>query len=709
MLTPLTPADRRVVGHYRLRGRLGSGGMGTVYLGVGADDQPVAVKVIRSDLLDSPEFRARFRVEAAAAARVRGGCVARVLDADPDADEPWMATEYVEGVNLMTAVNRGGRLDGANLLTLAVGLAEGLVAVHAVNVVHRDLKPSNILLSWEGPKIIDFGLARAEDLTSNTSTGNVIGTVAWMAPERLNGESATRAADVFAWGMCVAYAARGRHPFEAQTAAATAMRILSTEPALDGVPDALLPTVAAALRRDPAARPDAVELVERLTGQRIASPLDVGLATSRLLADWVPPSPEPAIGGSVGSGGAGGSGGSARGAGQDGPSSLGGESGPAREGALAGGAAFADGAALAGETGSAGGTGSIGSATGSGELAGVDDSLAGRGPAAAPSTPGAGAARVPGSAGRPSRRRRRLLRLALVIVILLAATAMARPLFDGARGESGNPPGTVFSSGPLTAGPDGTAGTASAASVLAAAAAGAGAGAGASSGPSAGPGPSDGAVPPGATLSPSDAATAAQVLPTATGRPIDAAPPARTIVVSADDAPVTTYFGPTTLGLFGGARGTVPSGTPVQVYCGVYAQQVTVGNSTTRLWVYTSPGWVPAGYVESGSSAPGDAPSCLGTVSNPKLGSGPPRPDTGPFPLTQTVSVLQLAGGVVGMLTNALLAVDPVGQLVGGTFVVLRCQQADGNNTVWDQLVSGGWIQNSYVYSGTSGSPAPAC
>ncbi|MBL7518892.1 serine/threonine protein kinase, partial [Frankia sp. CNm7] len=257
MLTPLSPGDRRALGQYRLKGRLGTGGMGTVFLGVSPEGRPVAVKVIRADLLDEPEFRERFRREVTAAARVRGDHVARVLDADLDAEQPWMATEYVEGTNLMTAVTRHGRLDGTSLATLAAGLAEGLVAVHAAGVVHRDLKPANILLTWEGPKIIDFGLARADDLTGNTSGGNLIGTVAWMAPEQLNGDPATPATDVFNWGLCVAFAARGRHPFEAQTAAATAMRILSTEPALDGVPPQTRALVAAALDRDPAARPSA--------------------------------------------------------------------------------------------------------------------------------------------------------------------------------------------------------------------------------------------------------------------------------------------------------------------------------------------------------------------------------------------------------------------------------------------------------------------
>ncbi|MBX6387925.1 MAG: serine/threonine protein kinase, partial [Frankia sp.] len=295
MLTPLGPNDRRTVGTYRLRGRLGSGGMGTVYLGVAVDERLVAVKVIRPDLLGEREFRERFRREVTAARRVRGTCVARVLDADPDADEPWMATEYVDGMSLLTAVSRHGRLHGPSLESLALGLAEGLIAVHAAGVVHRDLKPANILLSWEGPKIIDFGLARADDLSANTSGGNLIGTVAWMAPEQLNGDPATPASDVFNWGLCVAFAARGRHPFEAQTAAATAMRILSTQPALDGVPPALLPVVTAALDRDPTHRPTAVGLVSALTGQPLSTPAEASaVSRARLLANWVPPQASPA-------------------------------------------------------------------------------------------------------------------------------------------------------------------------------------------------------------------------------------------------------------------------------------------------------------------------------------------------------------------------------------------------------------------------------
>jgi hypothetical protein len=307
---------------------------------------------------------------------------------------------------------------------------------------------------------------------------------------------------------------------------------------------------------------------------------------------------------------------------------------------------------------------------------------------------------------RRRRRRRRLVLLALVAVLLLIAALIARPLIEADRAGGGPTAAAKGPGGSLTAGATGPA---------------------AVGGPVGGPGRANGgpagasglgqlaaaatgtAEVSGVPTPPSGQATAPLGQPSSSGLPIDAAPPARTVVVNSNGGPVTVYLGPTTLSLFGGASGTVPSGTPVDVYCGVYAQQVTAGNTTTRLWVYTSSGWIPAGYVQSGTSAPSGAPACVGSVSRPQLGSSAPRPDTGPFPVTKTVAVLQIVGGVVGALTKALLGADPVGQLVGGALVVLRCQQTDGNNTVWDQLLSGGWVQHSYIYSGTNGSPAPPC
>jgi serine/threonine protein kinase len=296
MLTALTATDPAAVGRYRLQGRLGTGGMGTVYLGFDPGGRPAAVKVIRSDLVDDVEFRDRFRREVAAARRVRGSFVAQVLDAGVDEAPPWMATEYVDGVSLSAAVAKRGRLDGAMLADVAGGLANALVSVHAAGLVHRDVKPSNILLSWDGPKIIDFGIARALDGTVHTGTGDVLGSVAWMAPEQLRGERAGPAADVFAWAMCVVFAARGRHPFPAETPAATAIRMLQDDPDLAEVPEHLIPLLARALDKDPARRPSAVETVSALVGADVTDLAEAEDATRRAVdALWSSPAPPPVV------------------------------------------------------------------------------------------------------------------------------------------------------------------------------------------------------------------------------------------------------------------------------------------------------------------------------------------------------------------------------------------------------------------------------
>ncbi|WP_051105734.1 protein kinase domain-containing protein [Parafrankia discariae] len=292
MLEPLIDSDPRAIGPYRLSGRLGTGGMGAVYLGFDPARRPAAVKVVRPDLLGDAEFRGRFRQEVAAARRVRGSFVAAVLDADVDAPTPWMATEYVDGVSLQTAVGRRGRLDGPMLAGLAAGLANALVAVHAAGLVHRDLKPSNVLLAWDGPKIIDFGIARALDATSHTTAGGVLGTVAWMAPEQLRGERVGPPGDIFAWALCVVFAARGRHPFPADAPAVSALRMLADDPDLTGVPDHLLPLLAGALAKDPGLRPTATQVVSSLAGVAVTS-LDEADAAARGLigTGWVPPTP----------------------------------------------------------------------------------------------------------------------------------------------------------------------------------------------------------------------------------------------------------------------------------------------------------------------------------------------------------------------------------------------------------------------------------
>ncbi|WP_235488201.1 LppP/LprE family lipoprotein, partial [Frankia sp. AvcI1] len=277
---------------------IGAGGMGVVYLGFGDDGKPVAVKVPSAGLADNPEFRSRFRHEVDAARRVRGSSVATVLDADLTGERPWMATEYVEGRSLADAVATRGELDDRLVHGLAIGLADALVAIHAAGVVHRDLKPANILLAWDGPKVIDFGIARAGDSTSHTRTGMLIGTLVWMAPEQLRGERAGPPADIFAWGACVAFAAAGRPPFRGERAEAVGMQILTAEPDLDGLPPDLVGVVRAALEKEPARRPTASELLRRLVGRDVRSPADSDEASETALAQvWsLPPTPPQGAG-----------------------------------------------------------------------------------------------------------------------------------------------------------------------------------------------------------------------------------------------------------------------------------------------------------------------------------------------------------------------------------------------------------------------------
>ena len=214
-VTPLEPGDPRTIGRYGLTGRLGTGGMGTVYLGRAlAGGPPVAVKVVHAELAADPEFRARFADEVAAARRVAPFCTARVLDADPAARAPYLVTEFVDGVPLSVAVSDGGPLDESTLHGVALGVAAALSAVHAAGVVHRDLKPANVLLSLSGPRVIDFGIARALDVARrHTQAGMLVGTPGWMAPEQFRGGTVGPAADVFSWGSLVAYAATGHNPW----------------------------------------------------------------------------------------------------------------------------------------------------------------------------------------------------------------------------------------------------------------------------------------------------------------------------------------------------------------------------------------------------------------------------------------------------------------------------------------------------------------
>src|SRR3954451_10000911 len=215
------------LGAYEVLRPLGQGGMGTVYLGRSPDGRQVAIKVIRADLSHDDEFRRRFRSEVNRARQVPPFCTAEVIDADPDHEQPYLVCEFVDGPSLAEVVSERGPLTASNLHSVAIGVATALTAIHGAGVIHRDLKPRNVLLAPGTPKVIDFGIARALEATSgHTGTDQMVGTVAYMAPERFDGESSlTPAADIFAWGAVVAYAGMGRTPFNADSAPVTAVRI----------------------------------------------------------------------------------------------------------------------------------------------------------------------------------------------------------------------------------------------------------------------------------------------------------------------------------------------------------------------------------------------------------------------------------------------------------------------------------------------------
>ncbi|EIE99539.1 serine/threonine-protein kinase [Saccharomonospora glauca] len=277
-MQPLTDDDPVRVGNYTLLGRLGSGAMGTVYLGRSRSGRYVAVKLVSSGLTEEHSFRDRFRHEVANMRKVGGFWTAGVVDADPDAPRPWVATEYIAGPTLAEYVREKGPLPESELFGLGAALAEALVSVHGAGVVHRDLKPGNILISTDGPRVIDFGISRVLDQTTLTATGVAIGTPGFMSPEQVEAGEVGPASDVFSLAGVLVFAATGNGPFGAGSLPSILYAVAHGEPRLDGVPPRLRAVLEPCFAKDPAARPTAAQLLDSFTPDR--DPVTMPVATS---------------------------------------------------------------------------------------------------------------------------------------------------------------------------------------------------------------------------------------------------------------------------------------------------------------------------------------------------------------------------------------------------------------------------------------------
>jgi serine/threonine kinase PknH len=281
-MEPLTRDDPRQIAGYRLQARLGAGGMGLVYLGFTPGGRAVAVKVMRPELGDDRGFRDRFRQEIEAARRVHGLYTAQVIDADPAAVPPWLVTVYVAGPSLQQAVADHGPMPAQTGYRIMAGVAEALQAIHAAGVVHRDLKPSNVLLAADGPRVIDFGIARAVEATALTRTGMLIGSPQFMAPEQVAGQPTTPATDIFALGSLAAYAVLGRAPFGDGVGEAVLYRVLHQDPDLAGCPMPLRTVIERCLARDPARRPGPAEIISFCRAQQADHATEIAQS-------WLPP------------------------------------------------------------------------------------------------------------------------------------------------------------------------------------------------------------------------------------------------------------------------------------------------------------------------------------------------------------------------------------------------------------------------------------
>ncbi len=275
---PLRPGDPESLGAYTLAGRLGVGGQGVVYLGRDQAGTAVAVKVLHADLAADEEMLALFLREVNAAKRVARFCTAQILDADVAGDRPYVVSEYVEGPSLAALVTRDGPRTGAALERLAIGMATALTAIHQAGIIHHDFKPGNVLVGPDGPRVIDFGISRALDVSMSVSGGRPVGTPAYMAPEQFQAARIGPALDVFSFGSTLVYAANGRPPFGSDTLGAVMNRILTLEPGLGELSGVLRDLAAACLAKNPADRPGAREILLSLLSA------DPGLESGAILA-----------------------------------------------------------------------------------------------------------------------------------------------------------------------------------------------------------------------------------------------------------------------------------------------------------------------------------------------------------------------------------------------------------------------------------------
>ncbi len=400
----LGPGDPQRIGVYRLLARLGAGGMGQVYLARSDRGRTVAVKLVREELAAQDEFRGRFRQEVGAARRVGGAWTAPVLDADTEADIPWVATGYVAGPSLQAVVSHDhGPLPERSVNILAAGLANALKDIHAAGLIHRDLKPSNVLVTIDGPRVIDFGIARALETVTDgglTRTGALVGSPGFMAPEQVRGDRVTEACDIFCLGSVLAYAATGALPFGTANSGVHALmfRIAQEEPDLEALPESLRDLVGHCLSKAPGDRPSLDEILAR-TGAEDT------LSEGKSLEPWLPGALVAQLGrhavqlleieepeGAAAAGGTSGSG-----------ESGSGESGSGESGS---------GKSASGESGAAGAAGAGAAAAGAGAAAAAAGTAGAAGPSAqgAPGTDAPPAPPTPPRTPTPTRRRATAIR-----------------------------------------------------------------------------------------------------------------------------------------------------------------------------------------------------------------------------------------------------------------------------------------------------------